>query len=338
MPLIEPLHSPDPAKPDSRATASCGVAAASAPASEPPAPAPKPRSAPRAGKPKTDSFGSVSSIFVTVTVAASVVAASWGGYKALEFARQYVAQQDRFHVPLRNVEVTPPPEWIKADLWSEVQQLADLPDTLNTLDESISQELRNAFAMHPWVREVVEVRVTRPSRICVQLTYREPIAAVHTTRSLETVDRDGVLLPITRPPDPPAYPTIIGIHSTPSGPAGTRWDDPSLTAGISVAETLAPHSHALGVATVDVGSFRPANTNPGSIYLLTERGTRIKWGRPPSANYPGEVPVQDKIDRLSKYASEHGSLDDPSGPYEMDITHWQEISLRPRNQTPTKNR
>ena len=193
--------------------------------------------------------------------------------------------------------------------------------------------------MHPWVREVVEVRVTRPSRIRVKLTYREPVAAVHTTRSFETVDRDGVLLPKTGRPDPQLYLTISGVRSTPTGPAGTKWDDSALAAGIAVADALSPQHRALGVTTIDVSRFRPGNANPGSIFLLTEHGTRVKWGRPPNTNYPGEVPLQDKIDRLAKYTTDHGSLDQPAGPYDMDITHWQqEISLRPRNQSPTRAR
>jgi hypothetical protein len=253
-------------------------------------------------------------------------------------ARTYVNQQDRYRVSVREIEVTKPPMWIRGDLLTEVQQLAGLSEILNTLDENLAQDLHGAFAMHPWVREVVEVRVSRPSQIRVKLAYREPVAAVHTTRSLEAVDRDGVLLPDLGAPGSQIYLTITGIRSTPTGPAGTEWDDAALAAGISVADALSPHHRNLGITTIDVSGFRPGNTNPGSIFLITEAGTRVKWGRPPNLKYPAEVPVQDKIDRLSKYASDNGSLDEPEGPYDIDITHWQEISLRPRNQTPARVR
>lgn len=312
-----------------------------APASPPAAEivTPKPKSSGRTNRSKSASRGSmVPPVLRSLTVAVCVAAVAIGGFVGLQRARNFVMKEDRFQMAFRDVQVPVPPDWVRGDLVGEVQKIAGLPDTLNTLDETLSRQLHDAFAMHPWVAEVTEVRVTRPSTIRISLKYREPVAAVHTTRSLESVDRDGVLLPAARLPDSESLLTITGIRSTPTGPAGTRWDDPTLAAGISVATALTPAFRTLGITTVDVGSYRPTASNPGSIFLLTEQGTRIKWGKPPTANYPGEVPTQDKIDRLTKYASENGSLDKPTGPYEIDITHWQEISLRPRNQPATKNR
>ena len=172
----------------------------------------------------------------------------------------------------------------------------------------------------------------------MKLAYREPVAVVRTTRSLEAVDRDGVLLPAAELPDPQLYLTVTGVRSTPTGPAGTQWDDPALHAAVATADALSPHHRTLGLSTIDVSGYRGNSGNPGSVYLLTEQGTRVKWGRPPTVDYPGEIPVQDKIDRLLKYVTENESLDKPSGPYEIDITHWQEISIRPRSQTPARSR
>jgi hypothetical protein len=289
-------------------------------------------------KQKPSSSSRLLSILVMLVTAVSLCAAVVGSYKLLGMAHSYVAAQDRFLVGVHDIELTPFPAWIRCDLLAEVQRLGNLPNHLNTMDDGLSCVLRDAFSMHPWVREVIEVRVKRPSQIRVKLTYREPIAAVHTTRSLETVDRDAVLLPNEGLPDPQSYLTITGVRSTPSGPAGTKWDDAALAAGIAVADALSAQHSTLGITTIDVNSFRPGNANPGAIFLLTEHGTRVKWGRPPDAKYPGEIPLQDKIDRLEKYVSDHGSLDAPAGPYDIDITHWQEISLRPRNQGPTRNR
>jgi hypothetical protein len=343
MPPVERWNDADEADP----VPSAPVPAVSQPDVTPPtvataagAPAPaKQRSAPRSAKAKQPRATSMAvSLVVTVGVAGAICAAAIGAYKLSNVARTYLMQQGHYDIAVRDFEITPLPIWIKSDLLAEVQRLAGMADKLNTLDEKLSQDVQRAFAMHPWVKEVVEVRVIRPSRVQVKLEYREPVAVVHTTRLLKAVDREGVLLPHTLDPDTQVYLTITGIRSTPSGPAGTKWDDAALAAGISVADALSPHHRHLGIGTIDVSSFRPGNSNPGSIFLLTEHGTRVKWGRPPSTNYPGEVPAQDKIDRLNKYASEHSSLDAPAGPYEMDITHWQEITLRPRAQSPTKLR
>ena len=154
------------------------------------------------------------------------------------------------------------------------------------------------------------------------------MAVVRTARSLEPIDRDGVLLPAEFP-DPSVYLTVIGVRSTPTGPAGARWDDPAVEAAARVAAALTQHHRMLGLTTLDVSRYRPNGSTASQLYLETEQGTRVKWGRP-DPDYPGEVPNEDKIERLRNYFAEHGSLDSPAGPYDIDVTHWQEISIRPR--------
>ena len=46
-----------------------------------------------------------------------------------------------------------------------------------------------------------------------------------------------------------------------------------------------------------------------------------------------ELSPEEKITRLNRYISEHGSLEAPAGPYEFDIRHWESISLRPRTRS-----
>jgi cell division septal protein FtsQ len=273
-----------------------------------------------------------------VATLALVAAAAFGILKLFETAAKRVREDERFNVATRDIEATPLPAWIRSDLLAQVQRLGALPDSINTLEPDLAGELRDAFSLHPWVREVVEVRITHPRTIRVKLEYREPIAVVQSVRSLEAVDRDGVTLPASELPDTSLYLTVIGVRSTPTGPAGTKWEDPSLAAAVAVVSAIAPHHRTLGLTTIDVSGYRANGTAQSAIYLLTDRGTRVKWGRPPNVDYPGEVPVQDKIDRLSKYATENGSLDCPAGPYDVDVTHWQEFTVRPRGQAPSKTR
>lgn len=299
----------------------------------------KPRSVPRNGKTKIKRGPkSLSGPVLALMTCAFIAGLAFGGYKLFDAAQTHVGHQARFRVAARDVVVTPLPVWIRTDLLADVQRLGDLPDTLDTLDPGLAEDLRDAFALHPWVREVIEVRVIHPATIRVKLAYREPVAVVHTARSLEAVDRDGVLLPAGELPDPQLYLTVTGVRSTPTGPVGTQWDDPSLHAAVATADALSPHHRALGLTTIDASGFGSNSGSQGSIHLLTEQGTRIKWGHPPDVDYPGEVPVQDKIDRLLKYVTDNGSLDKPSGPYEIDITHWQEVTVRPRGPTPAKKR
>jgi hypothetical protein len=296
----------------------------------------KPRSPSRNGKPRSKrGTKGLSSAIVPLITCVGIAGLAIGGYKLFVVARTQVGEQDRFRVAVREIEVTPVPVWIRSDLLAEVQRLGDLPDTLNTLDSQLAENINDAFALHPWIREVIEVRVIHPATIRVKVAYREPVAVVRTGRSLEAVDRDCVLLPAAELPEPQLYLTVTGVRSTPTGPAGASWDDPALHAAVATAEALSPHHRTLGLSTIDVSAYRG---DQGSVYLLTEQGTRVKWGRPPNVDYPGEIPVQDKLDRLLKYVTENESLDKPAGPYEIDITHWQEISIRQRSQSPARVR
>jgi hypothetical protein len=265
----------------------------------------------------------------TSLFAALVAACALGGWRGVAYVQSRVREQERFRVALGDVQVTPLPVWIHGNVLEEVRYLARLPDHLNTLDPHLAANLRDAFALHPWVREVIEVRISHPAVIRVKLAYREPVAVVRTASAFEPVDREGVLLPRQGFANAELYATITGVRSTPTGPAGTRWDDAAVLAGALTAEALAPHHRTLGVQAVDVSNYRPTPGSSGFIYLLTQQGTRVHWGHPPGADYPGEVSTADKIERLVKYVSENRSLDLPDGPYDIDVTHLDKPTRQP---------
>lgn len=272
--------------------------------------------------------------FRVLTAALIVLGVAAGGTRVSALVLRSVEEQQRFQVSLKSIELTPVPVWINTDLLAEVQHLSGLPTTINILEQDLVHRLRDAFALHPWVRRVKEVQVGPPNLARIRVAYREPVALVRTLHSFEPVDRNGVLLPADSLANLQLYLTISGVRSTPTGPAGTKWEDAAVLAGAATAHAVAAHHRNLGLTTIDVSYYRPTTRDSAQIYLLSEQGTRVKWGRSPDSGYPGEVPVLDKIDRLLRYAAEHGSLDLPAGPYEIDVTHWQEISRRPRLQVP----
>jgi hypothetical protein len=65
------------------------------------------------------------------------------------------------------------------------------------------------------------------------------------------------------------------------------------------------------------------------LQLQAKGGSTIIWGRAPGTDHPGELTSAQKVARLDKYVTEFGSFSRPSGPYEIDIRHWQEITRRP---------
>jgi hypothetical protein len=270
------------------------------------------------------------SAILIVATAILIGVLALGGHKAFSLGRATVTDSERFRLSLREIEITPLPVWIRADLLGQVQRSAGLPDELSSLDIQLTSRLGEAFGANPWVRKVREVRLIHPRTVRVGLTYREPVAVVQTAHSLHPIDRDAVLLPAEDLTDPAIYVTISGVRSTPTSPAGTKWQDPVVQAAAITADTLAGYHLKLSISAIDVSEYRPAATRPGAIMLLTEAGTRVKWGRPPDDDFPGEVSTQTKLTRLFKYLQDHGSLDKPAGPNDIDITHLEEISVRPR--------
>ena len=108
------------------------------------------------------------------------------------------------------------------------------------------------------------------------------------------IDAHGVRLPgVYRQPRLGATRLLVvtGVMSTPPD-VGQVWSDTSLLAGIRVAEAVGLKRKAFRLASIDVsnvgGRRDPRDTE---ITLLTQGGTRIKWGRAPS---PRAVMLQEK--------------------------------------------
>lgn len=242
--------------------------------------------------------------------------------------------REEYRLALDKVVIDPAPVApIPADLFEQVQKRAELPDELSVLDSKLPQQLAEAFTLHPWVARVVEVRNEFPAAVKVTVEYRQPVALVHVTNGYYAVDKDGILLPPQNfsKADAEHYIAVKGITSTPQNGAGQRWDDPAVTAAAKLADLLAPKWKQLQVATIVAPRNVPASSDGDALQfdLETRTGSRILWGRAPGTQHPGELTPTQKLGRLNKYLAEFGSFDRPSGPYEIDIRHWQEITRRP---------
>jgi len=147
------------------------------------------------------------------------------------------------------------------------------------------------------------------------------------------VDAGGVLLPSAdfSPLEAGRYPRLVGIDSVPVGSPGERWGDARVVGAAEIAAAFGPAWQRLGLerivctATVSAGRVQDE-----SYELFTRGGTRVLWGRAPSAEMPSEVPAAEKVARLEKYAAQRGSLDGPSGPGDLDIRTLEPARSDPR--------
>ncbi len=261
---------------------------------------------------------------IALAVIAGICAYGWN--MLWEQVREHVAAASDYQLDPETIEITPPPEWIHANLRAEVIRDASLDGSLSVLDPELTVRIARAFGLHPWVAKVERVSKRYPAAVQVDLIYRRPVAMVEVPGpALLPVDAEGVLLPTDdfSPADARHYPRIAEIKTSPIGPVGTRWGDTRVAGAALVAAALGEHWDALKLNHI-VPSGRQS-TSPGAretdaYELYTKAGTRIDWGRPPGAEIPGEASAASKIACLLEYASKHGdSLDNAAKPQRLDV-------------------
>jgi hypothetical protein len=241
-----------------------------------------------------------------------------------------VSQREEYRLTVRDIRVNALPSWVPPDLIEQVIEKAGLPETASLLDDKLTEKIAAAFAAHPWVEKVVRVAKTVPARVDVELIYRVPVAMVEVKQGLYPIDSRGILLPPDEfsLADTQRYPLIVNVRSMPEGPAGTNWGDVTVLGGARLAALLTAHWKEFNLASIECPTRTKADAtiDEGIYYLFTANGSKIIWGRAPGSGHPGELSADQKVGRMDEYVKRFGGFDQPDGPYEIDIRHWQEIS------------
>ncbi len=249
-----------------------------------------------------------------------------------------VSQNAKFQMSVDRIDLSPTTRWTPHDIVENVAKSHPDWNDRSLLESNLAADLAAAFAKHPWISKVDRVEKTRQGRVIVQVTYRTPVAMIETHRGLYPVDAEGVLLP---PNDfslaeSDQLPHLRQIRSMPNGPAGTVWGDPLVVAGAKLCAALMPegnlesHWERYGLEAI-VAPQAPLNTaeitpEPPVFELLTQRGRRIIWGRPPGDDSL-EPTVAQKLGRLDSYLRQQKSLDQPVGAYRIDIRGFSATRL-----------
>jgi len=188
--------------------------------------------------------------------------------------------------------------WVRADLKSEALRDASLDAGIPLDDPELVRRLARAFAMHPWVREVVSVTATHPAAADVVVRCREPVAMVAVPGGLLAVDAEAVVLPSDDFTAETAaeYPRITGVPSGPQGAVGFPWGDPLVEEGSAVAAAVGPDWKSLGLI-----GCRPAgrgSPTPRAWELFDDKSRTILFGAAPGHEATGEPTAATKIARL----------------------------------------
>jgi hypothetical protein len=266
-----------------------------------------------------------------LVVLAVVMLLGWGAQAIWQFAAPVVASRARYLLPAKSITITPPPEWIVADIRGQVIHSAGLDGRLSILDSQFVETIKHAFALHPWVQSVDRVEKSFPPAVHVEVTYRRPLAVIETARGdLLPVDAAGSHLPaedvllIRRK----SLPRITGIVGQPL--EGQRWEDPRVPGAVEIINHLTDGWESLHLETITPRA-RPVTRDERQFFvydIVTRGGTRIIWGASPSAGAPGEAPFGVKLDRLKNCVKQYGPLDRVEAPGTVDVRG--ELHVEPR--------
>ena len=252
-----------------------------------------------------------------------LAAVGYGGWQLWNRVEDEVLLRPEYRLEPHQIQITPTPRWIRADVKLEALRDGSLEGRLSMLDERLAERLANAFALHPWVADVQGVVKHYPSRVTVELAYRRPVAMVEVPGGLFPVDKEAVLLPSTdfTAVEARKYPRLVGIDSQPLGPVGTPWGDRSVLEAARIAAALREVWDDLRLQSVRrvrvTGSGFAAPEN--EYELITQNGTAIPWGRAPGNEQATEAPLAAKIARLKQYATEFGGLDESARRNDLDL-------------------
>lgn len=111
--------------------------------------------------------GALRRVLLTAAAAALVV----GGVLGVgELLRDTPRPGSTFAVA--DIDCDAPPGKTRPEFLGEVHYYGRLPEHLDALDGGMPARLREAFAKHPKVERVGEVRVTPPNRVRVELVFK----------------------------------------------------------------------------------------------------------------------------------------------------------------------
>lgn len=218
--------------------------------------------------------------------------------------------QALYSIRKEKLSVTGQPEWILADVVSEVFESARL-DRISLLDPQATATIAHAFESHDWVKRATRVTKSHGGQVQVDLIYSAPAAMVFyaPTRGVFPIDEDGTMLPtdtfaIQFVND---YFVIYADGATPNGEIGMPYGDPRIEQALALAKYLRPVQQSLQLTDIHVVPDQNSSLkNPWLLELQSRSGKlpAFMWGHAPGSESSGELPGEEKLQRLTRWISE----------------------------------
>jgi len=220
----------------------------------------------------------------------------------------YFVRPGDYRLTVDRIETTKKPNWIQADVVSEVVQQAQLEE-LTALDPKVTVKVGQAFALHPWVAKINFVTKAAGPKIIVDLTYRQPIAMVSAPNGFWPVDLDAVLLP-TNEFSPVQVMQFLHIDvpgARPAGSAGVPFGDRRVGDCVNIARLFATTWHQVGFSRIVALPAQTTRSEP-QYALVTKERSRVIWGRAPGKETSSERTADEKVAALMNFVKQQGPL------------------------------
>ncbi len=262
-------------------------------------------------------------LFVLATVA-TIVAGIW----LWRSNESELLDRSTFQLTFEKLVVTPQPDFLKIDLKKAAFDGSGLAET-NLLDHDLVSKVHAAFAVQSWVEQAI-VRKNR-SAVDVDLIFRKPVALVEFGDNLLLpIDRSGIVL------DGEDFNSALAdqfVRITVESPQvgslvhGDAWPDERIVAAAMIAELILPKAKDWGIVRIaHVPLTSGSNAPEGDFEFLTSQNTagiRVLWGSPPGFERTDEVSPAQKLETLSQWISERGSLTDFGSSQTIDLRSGQ---------------
>ena len=223
--------------------------------------------------------------------------------------------QQFYRLDRQAVSITPAPDYIRADVVSEVFKKHQLERT-SLLSRMATARVGEAFKTHPWIERVVRVE-KRADGGEVKVLYRKPVAMVRVKSrhpeisgdALFAVYGEGILLPIGdfSLEDSQRYIQIIVPDSYPSG-VGAPYGDERVMAAAQIAALLADDRESLQLAAIELTNPRRTFDENWIYAVIRSDATRFIWGSPPGEEVDGEPSATQKLEMIRSRPTIAGDL------------------------------
>jgi hypothetical protein len=234
------------------------------------------------------------------------------GFKTWQQVEPLLAETPYYALRSEHIDITPQPEWILSDVKAEAIRDTSLDTGISVLDQELASRVADAFAFHPWVKEVRQVVKQAGPRVVVDVDYRRPIAVIDPRQPDQAdsipIDVEGVRLPSDDIPVAwkQRLPRIVGIASQPL--VGQTWNDSRVGGAARLAVILADHWQEFGLAEITIRQPQPtsaalssATDADSAIYeLVTTGGRHFVWGHAPDSTWTDEPTDEQKLAHIKR--------------------------------------